>query len=35
MSPGIHGEYDIISYGADGVPEGEEENRDITNWDLE
>lgn len=35
LSPGIHGEYDIISYGADGVPEGEEENRDITNWDLE
>ncbi len=35
LSPGIHGEYDIISYGADGVPEGEEENRDITNWDFE
>ena len=35
LSPGIYGEYDIVSYGADGVPEGEEENRDITNWDIE
>lgn len=35
LSPGIHGEYDIISYGADGVPEGEDENRDISNWDIE
>ncbi|MCP4369502.1 MAG: type II secretion system major pseudopilin GspG, partial [Deltaproteobacteria bacterium] len=24
LSPGAHGDYDIISYGADGVPGGEE-----------
>ncbi len=35
LSPGIYGDYDIISYGADGVPGGEEHNRDITSWDLE
>jgi prepilin-type N-terminal cleavage/methylation domain-containing protein len=28
------GDFDIISYGADGVPGGENENRDITNWDI-
>jgi general secretion pathway protein G len=30
--PGDHGYYDIISYGADGTPGGEEENTDIVNW---
>lgn len=34
ISPGIDGEYDIISYGADGQPGGEGYNSDITNWDL-
>ena len=34
--PGEHGEYDIISYGADGVQGGEGENQDIVSWkDLE
>jgi general secretion pathway protein G len=32
-SPGDHGPYDIISYGADGVPGGESNNRDITSWE--
>ena len=32
-SPGDHGAYDIISYGADGVPGGEDVNRDITSWE--
>jgi general secretion pathway protein G len=32
-SPGDHGPYDIISYGADGVPGGEGDNRDITSWE--
>ncbi|HSK30945.1 MAG TPA: type II secretion system major pseudopilin GspG [Candidatus Limnocylindria bacterium] len=32
-SPGDHGPYDIISYGADGVPGGEGNNRDITSWE--
>lgn len=35
LSPGLHGDYDIISYGADGVPEGEEANKDITSWETE
>jgi general secretion pathway protein G len=32
-SPGEHGSFDIISYGADGGPGGEEDNRDITSWE--
>ncbi len=35
LSPGVNGEYDIISYGADGVPGGEGKNKDINNWELE
>jgi len=31
-SPGEHGDYDIISYGADGRPGGEGEDADIVNW---
>ena len=30
--PGEHGDYDIISYGADGQPGGEEEDADVVNW---
>lgn len=32
-SPGEHGAFDIVSYGADGAPGGEEDNRDITSWE--
>jgi general secretion pathway protein G len=32
-SPGEHGPYDILSYGADGAPGGEGDNRDITSWE--
>jgi len=32
-SPGEHGSYDIVSYGADGAPGGEANNRDITSWE--
>jgi len=35
LSPGIHGDYEIISYGADGVPGGEDKNRDINSWEIE
>lgn len=35
LSPGAHGEYDIISYGADGVPGGDGKNTDINNWEIE
>jgi general secretion pathway protein G len=31
-SPGEHGEYDLISYGLDGVEGGEGESQDIVNW---
>ena len=31
-SPGEHGDYDLISYGADKVEGGEENNRDIVSW---
>jgi general secretion pathway protein G len=32
-SPGDHGPYDILSYGADGVPGGEENDRDVASWE--
>jgi general secretion pathway protein G len=35
LSPGVQGEYDIISYGADGVAGGEGKNADINNWEIE
>ncbi len=35
LSPGLHGEYDIISYGADGEAGGDGYNQDINNWDIE
>jgi len=34
ISPGLQGDFDIISYGADGQPGGEEYDTDITNWDI-
>lgn len=34
LSPGVNGDFDIMSYGADGVPGGEDENRDINNWET-
>ena len=35
LSPGAHGDYDIIAYGADGVPGGEEFDKDINSWETE
>lgn len=35
LSPGSHGDYDLISYGKDGVPGGDDENQDISSWDVE
>ena len=32
-SPGEHGAYDLLSYGADGAPGGEGDNRDVTSWE--
>ncbi|MCK4911076.1 MAG: type II secretion system major pseudopilin GspG [Thermodesulfovibrionales bacterium] len=34
ISPGSHGDFDIISLGADGLEGGEGNNADIKNWDL-
>ncbi len=31
--PGTHGEYDLFSYGADGAPGGDGENKDVDSWD--
>ncbi|RZB34724.1 MAG: general secretion pathway protein G [Desulfobacteraceae bacterium Eth-SRB1] len=33
LCPGTHDDFDLISYGADGEPSGEEKDRDITNYD--
>ena len=32
LNPGIHGEIDIFTYGADGQPDGTGINTDIGNW---
>jgi general secretion pathway protein G len=34
LSPGEHGDYDLSSYGADGVRGGEKYDADIVSWDL-
>jgi general secretion pathway protein G len=34
LSPGEHGDYDLCSWGADGVKGGEGKNADICSWDL-
>ncbi|MDM8567095.1 type II secretion system major pseudopilin GspG [Candidatus Halobeggiatoa sp. HSG11] len=34
LSPGIHEEFDIYSFGADGQPDGVDVNADIGNWQL-
>jgi len=35
LSPGVHGDYDIISYGSDGVPGGDGKDKDINSWEIE
>jgi len=35
LSPGSHGDFDLLSYGADGEPGGEGKYADISNWDVE
>ena len=34
VSPGIHGDFDILSYGSDGKDGGADKDADITNWDM-
>jgi len=31
--PGTHGEFDIYSYGRDGAPGGEGEDKDVASWE--
>lgn len=33
LCPGIHGDYDLISHGADGIEGGEGKNADVFSWD--
>ncbi|MDY0189487.1 MAG: type II secretion system major pseudopilin GspG [Desulfuromonas sp.] len=35
LSPGLHSNYDLLSYGADGEPGGEGKNADVQNWEIE
>jgi general secretion pathway protein G len=35
ISPGVYGDFDIISYGADGREGGEGKNADIKSWDIQ
>ncbi len=35
LSPGVHREFDIISYGADGTSGGEDVDADIKSWELD
>ncbi len=35
LSPGEHGEFDIVSYGPDGQEGGEGKNADIESWSIE
>jgi general secretion pathway protein G len=35
LCPGTHGDFDLLSYGADGEPGGEGKFADITNWESE
>lgn len=32
-SPGEHGDYDLLTYGADKAPGGDKDARDVTNWE--
>lgn len=35
LSPGIHDDHDIISYGPDGASGGDGDDADINSWDIE
>ena len=34
LNPGVRGEIDVFSYGADGAPGGEGNDADIGSWNL-
>lgn len=35
LSPGLHGDFDLMSYGTDGEPGGEGAEADINNWETD
>jgi general secretion pathway protein G len=35
ISPGLHGDYDLSSYGNDNAPGGEKDDADVNSWDVE
>ncbi len=35
LSPGVHGDFDLTSYGADSEPGGEGKNADINSWEVD
>jgi general secretion pathway protein G len=35
LSPGVNGDFDLSSYGADGLAGGEGINADINNWEIQ
>lgn len=35
LSPGIHDDIDVISYGSDGQPGGEGSDADVNSWEIE
>lgn len=35
LSPGLHGPFDLMSYGMDGEQGGEDNNQDVNNWEIE
>ena len=35
LHPGVHKEFDLVSYGADGVDRGEGKDADIENWNID
>ncbi len=34
VSPGLHGDFDLLSYGADGLRGGSDFDADINSWDI-
>jgi len=35
LSPGVNGDFDLSSYGADGLAGGEGINADVNNWEIQ
>lgn len=35
ICPGANGDYDISSFGADGISGGEDNNKDVNSWEIE